>query len=507
MSSLGSIPLYWWLLAFVGIVIVAGVGIWHTKAVKLFRAMRLENRGMGLLYSGYDPRLAEKLLLRSLRLAEAADGPDGPDVGPIVANLAQIYAFTEKFDEAERLYKRAIAIREHAVGPTDAFLPLVLGNLAHLLKSRGRESEAAALDARAQAIQESVPEQEMLQAQNSGIFTSTRLVPEPEGWGEHMESASTAEDEHEIENHLMMALSLAEPQGTDGPHLERTLHALGTLHYRRGGFDKAEGYLKRAVSTREAAFGPDHISVADGLDNLGEVYAAQARHSEALPLLERALTITEAETQTDKSGLGVRLFALASLHQHLGNLDNAEKLYQRALAVEEARPDPDPSNLTAVFHGLGTLYLTQERFADAESIAERAIAVSEKRSAPIPLELAGSLHLLAITQSRQGRWEDAVPVFALSLGLFETVYSAEDPALINPLLNHAVALWNAHSDGETEAATLLNRSLHIAERQFGPEHPEVARCLDDLADLYDHQERVEEAALLRERARTIGRIH
>jgi hypothetical protein len=68
-------------------------------------------------------------------------------------------------------------------------------------------------------------------------------------------------------------------------------------------------------------------------------------------------------------------------------------------------------------------------------------------------------------------------------------------------------LWNAGSDGETEAAKLLNRSLHIAEKQFGPEHPEVARCLDDLADLYDHQERVEEAALQRERARTIGRVH
>lgn len=507
MSSLGSVPLYWWLLALAVFAIVAGVGIWHTKAVKLMRAIRLENRGMGLLYSGYEPRQAEELLLRSLRLAEAADGPDGSEVGPIVANLAQIYVFMEKFDEAERLYKRAIAIREHSVGPTDAFLPLVLGNLARLLESRGRESEAAALHARAQAIQESVPELEKLQRRSSGIFTSTRLVLEPEGWGEHMKSAFTAEDEQEIEKHLMMALSLAEPQGADGPHLERTLHALGTHHYQRGDCDKAEEYLQRAVSIRETAFGPDHISVADGLDNLGEVYAAQARHSEALPLLERALTITEAETQTDKSGLGLRLFALASIHEHLGNLDNAEKLYQRALAVEEARPDLDPSNLTAVFHGLGTVYHKQERFADAESIAERAIAVSEKRSTPIPLELAGSLRLLAITQSRQGRWEDAVPVFARSLALFETVYPADDPALINPLLNYAAALWNAGSDGETEAAKLLNRSLHIAERQFGPEHPEVARCLDHLANLYDHQDRVEDAALLRERARTIGGIH
>ena len=143
-SMLASIPLYWWLLALSGLVIVAGVGVWHTKLVKLFRAIRLENRGMRLLWAGY-PGRAEKLLLRSLRLAEAADGPEGPDVGPIVANLAQIYQWQEKFDEAERLYRRAITIHENAIGPTDPFLALVLGNLAQMLHSRGRQDEAAAL--------------------------------------------------------------------------------------------------------------------------------------------------------------------------------------------------------------------------------------------------------------------------------------------------------------------------------------------------------------------------
>ncbi len=146
MESLESISLNWWAVIVTGLVFAASVALWRTKLVRLLRAVRLENRGMRLFYAeSPHPRRAEELLLRSLRLAEAADGSEGAEVGPIVANLAQIYQFQEKFDEAERLYRRAIAIREHAVGPTDAFLPLVLGNLAHLLESRGRESEAAAL--------------------------------------------------------------------------------------------------------------------------------------------------------------------------------------------------------------------------------------------------------------------------------------------------------------------------------------------------------------------------
>ncbi len=73
--------LSWWLLALGGIAIVIGLGfgLWHTKLVKLLRAIRLENRGMRLLWAGYPDR-AEMLLLRSLRLAEAADGPEGPEV-------------------------------------------------------------------------------------------------------------------------------------------------------------------------------------------------------------------------------------------------------------------------------------------------------------------------------------------------------------------------------------------------------------------------------------------
>ncbi len=49
---LARIPLHWWLLALSGLVIVAGVGVWHTKLVKLLRAIRLENRGMRVLWGG-----------------------------------------------------------------------------------------------------------------------------------------------------------------------------------------------------------------------------------------------------------------------------------------------------------------------------------------------------------------------------------------------------------------------------------------------------------------------
>ena len=343
---LASIPLYWWLLALSGLVIVAGVGVWHTKSIKLLRAIRLENRGMRLLWAGY-PQRAKALLLRSWLLAEAADGPEGADVGPIVANLAQIYEWQENFDEAERLYRRAIAIRENAIGQTDPFLALVLGNLARMLHSRGRQDEAAALEERAQAIQEANPDENASMPGRSGTITSAGLIFEPPGWRERMESAVAAEDDGETEEHLMAALALAEQEGPAGPHLGETLHDFGSFLFWRDRLDEAAAHLQRAVSVREAAFGSEHADVTHSLNNLAEVYWAQNRQAEALPLLERALAITEASDQPDENQLGVSLNSLASLYEHLGRFDDAEGLYRRALKIEETRLERDPHYLNA----------------------------------------------------------------------------------------------------------------------------------------------------------------
>jgi tetratricopeptide (TPR) repeat protein len=70
------------------------------------------------------------------------------------------------------------------------------------------------------------------------------------------------------------------------------------------------------------------------------------------------------------------------------------------------------------------------------------------------------------------------------------------------LLNQAgVYLWERGRC--TAAESLSRRVLEMQEKALGPEHPDVAGCLNNLAGLYDSQARYERAEPLYVRALTI----
>ncbi len=69
-------------------------------------------------------------------------------------------------------------------------------------------------------------------------------------------------------------------------------------------------------------------------------------------------------------------------------------------------------------------------------------------------------------------------------------------------LNSLGALYQ--SQGEyTQAEPLFERSLAILEKALGPDHPNVATSLENLADLYRATKRGSEAEALEQRAAKI----
>ena len=63
--------------------------------------------------------------------------------------------------------------------------------------------------------------------------------------------------------------------------------------YIQGRYADAEPLYKRSLAIREKALGPDHLDVAQSLDNLAQVYREQGRYAEAEPLYKRSLAIRE----------------------------------------------------------------------------------------------------------------------------------------------------------------------------------------------------------------------
>ena len=110
----------------------------------------------------------------------------------------------------------------------------------------------------------------------------------------------------------------------------------------------------------------------------------------------------------------------------------------------------------------------------------------------------------------QGLYQQAVPYFERCLTLSEERFGPNHPEVATSL-NNLAGLYRVQGK-YGEAEPLYQRSLAIMEKQLGENHPQVATSLNNLAELYRVQGKYAEAELLRLRCleiekKTLGENH
>jgi tetratricopeptide (TPR) repeat protein len=119
----------------------------------------------------------------------------------------------------------------------------------------------------------------------------------------------------------------------------------------------AAGHAGHLPAKAQEAAGPDTAWL---LDRAASYLRVHARLAEARPLAERALTITEAAYGPDHPTVAIRLNNLAIILQDLGQAAEARPLAERVLTIDEAAYGPDHpdvairlSNLAMILKDLG----------------------------------------------------------------------------------------------------------------------------------------------------------
>jgi tetratricopeptide (TPR) repeat protein len=82
----------------------------------------------------------------------------------------------------------------------------------------------------------------------------------------------------------------------------------------------------------------------------------------------------------------------------------------------------------------------------------------------------------------QGRYAKAEPLFKRVLAIHEKVLGPENPEVATALNNLAVLYHD--QDGYAEAERLHKRALAIREKALGPDHPDLASSFNNLALVY-----------------------
>ncbi|KAG9250683.1 uncharacterized protein F5Z01DRAFT_640089 [Emericellopsis atlantica] len=273
---------------------------------------------------------------------------------------------------------------------------------------------------------------------------------------------------------------------------------LGILYADQGRFKEAGAMYERALQGYEKAWGPEHTSTLDTVNNLANIYKNQGRVKEAEAMYERALQGKKKAWGPEHTSTLDTVNNLASLYANQRRLKEAEVMYERALQGKEKAWGSEHTSTLDTVNNLGLLYANQGRFKEAEAMYERALQGYEKAWGPEHTSTLDTVNNLANLYADQGRLKEAEAMYERALQGNEKAWGPEHTSTLSTV-NNLASLY-ADQGRFKEAEAMYERALQGNEKAWGPEHTSTLSTVNNLANLYANQGRLKEAEAMYERA-------
>ncbi|MGD2184232.1 tetratricopeptide repeat protein [Lusitaniella coriacea] len=342
--------------------------------------------------------------------------------------------------------------------------------------------------------------------------------------------------------------------GSEHPKTATSLNNLALLYLAHGQYKESEILFQRALEIREKRLKPDHPQIAATVNNLGTAYRAQAKYRQAGHLFKRALELRQEILKAEHPAILQSLTDLARLYQDRGNYPSATLLYAKDARGKldillESESDPDDSvpdelmlsdelMVAEIYNNLGLLQKAEGHELAAETHFRSAILVQKNVVGFKHPNFATSLHNLAELFSRQGDYLKAEFILRCVLDVQKknfTPGAEEDLKIcgseeefkklkdlpdtvkhpnVAKTLNNLAELYSAQGKYKI-AEPLYKKTLAIREdpKVLGPNHPEVAKTLHGLGELNlqqnnygDAKHYMDSALAIREKAKDDGVI-
>ncbi len=304
-------------------------------------------------------------------------------------------------------------------------------------------------------------------------------------------------------------------------------------------FNEAESLYRSVISTRQALFGADDVSLTVPLDGLALVYSCTGKFLQAEEAAAQALQIAEHSAVASLSRAEA-MRDLANVYFIAGKYQKAELLLQQVVLTLQQASEQGSVCYAEVLSLRGLLYRTQLKFKEAEVEYRAAILIFELTLGKDHPSTTATWNNLAGVLAAQGQWQEAEVIFKRCIALWQKVYGAEHPSVASGFTNlagiylsqkHYVQskiLYQKAWEIDTkvlgresvksstdlsnlglvalrrhrlpEAEHYFSQALTIQERLLGPNHPDTEFPLVNLASVYYREKRFAEAEPLLRRA-------
>jgi tetratricopeptide (TPR) repeat protein len=231
-------------------------------------------------------------------------------------------------------------------------------------------------------------------------------------------------------------------------------------------------------------------------DGLGAYYMGQGLYSKAQPWFEKSVDCIRNRVGLYHKLTAISLNNLAWNCKEQGNYEKALELYQEALEIKRHVLKEDDLSIATALHNIGQIYRDLNNYSQAENCLKQALVMRECLLGEEHERVADSLNDVALCYYNRGYYDDAESLYHRALEIYR----------INKIHIHEAIccenLGNIYLDKfcYREAEKFYIKSVELRENHQGDKHPEFAKSLSLLANLYTIEKHYNEAIPLYIRA-------
>jgi CHAT domain-containing protein/tetratricopeptide (TPR) repeat protein len=280
--------------------------------------------------------------------------------------------------------------------------------------------------------------------------------------------------------------------------LAASLRNLGIVEELSGHFGTALRLYRRVLGIYERANDP---RVAEIHNDLGIVLGRTGEYQEAIVRFEKALAILQSMPHPDElkiafalNGLGIALF-------DFGDYAGARARYERSLDIRRRLLGPEHPKVAETENNLATLLLDVGDYEAADTLYAHVVSVRRIRYGERHPLVGRALTNLALVRLREAQPQSAREIYEQALTLLDEKLQGDTVAGSREGLGLAYRGLGQYPKAEVQ----LRKALDLREDLYGPDHPQVARSLYELASLLLEMGELETARPLCERALRIDR--
>ena len=236
---------------------------------------------------------------------------------------------------------------------------------------------------------------------------------------------------------------------------------------------------------------------------IGRTYERMGMNAKALPLEEQALALSRRALGPDHVIVAQSLNNLGVLQRVLGHLDASEPLLRESLAMRRRLLGPQHPDVAITLVELARVLQDRGHMEEAEGLAREALDIRRKAFGDEHRETATSKNELALILYRRGDLAGAEPLFQQNLATTSRLLGASHASTATATNN--LALVKMFGGDPVAGEALLRKALEIDRVVFGDQHPSYANTLHNLGQSLELQGRLEEAQTILEEVLRITR--